>query len=72
MLLQKYDNNDACEHSAPISQQRVYQVFNATVDAMTVLDPSTMEEVPRNGSTMGEVKHIHTYMELRPFRVSVQ
>ena len=59
MLLQNYDNNDACEHSAPISQQRVYQVFNATVDAMTVLDPSTMEEVPRNGSTMGEVKHIY-------------
>ena len=51
-----------CVHSvihvivtAPTSQQRVYQVFNTTVEAMTVRDPGTMEEVPPNGSTMGEV-----------------
>jgi len=40
--------------------QRTHQVFNTTLDSMTVLDPLTMLPVPPDGVTMGEVLKLRT------------
>jgi len=41
--------------SVPEMLQRTHQVFNTTLESMTVMDPLTMQPVPPDGLTMGEV-----------------